>query len=358
MSVALAYNQNGEPFEVPESAVAWKVRHSPKGRRGAPEVMYGRDGTPLLISIDANIDALRKKVSEPGRYRLDPVDEDHRLIADATPAFIEVAPELVPPLSPGEGSHHSSTRTLESLLVEITHANIESTRTTSALGKSIVDGLSGIMHSVAGMVSNRGDARALPASLFMADIAPREDEEEEEEESDSEGVGAGAGIDLNAMVGQVVTSVVTAVMSGQVKIPTLGALLDWRRAGAPVREESPPAERSTVERASRADTPPSPVAPTSQSATRPSKEGEPAKTTAGAPALALAALSPLELGQLMAVQQALSADERTLAFAVIQELPAAELQVWAKELSRLPLDAAVTKVRETLLGKAAAGGAL
>src|SRR5215470_2294651 len=38
----LAYNVNGEPFEVPPTMAAWRVRKlKPKG---APEVVYGRAG--------------------------------------------------------------------------------------------------------------------------------------------------------------------------------------------------------------------------------------------------------------------------------------------------------------------------
>ena len=45
----LAYNVNGEPFEVPPTMAAWRVRKlKPKG---APEVVYGRNGrlVPLLM---------------------------------------------------------------------------------------------------------------------------------------------------------------------------------------------------------------------------------------------------------------------------------------------------------------------
>jgi len=42
----LAYNLSGEPFDVPLDATAWRVRKlKPKG---APEVVYGRDGLPLF----------------------------------------------------------------------------------------------------------------------------------------------------------------------------------------------------------------------------------------------------------------------------------------------------------------------
>src|SRR4051812_1801378 len=93
----LAFNLNGEPFEVPETAVAWRVRRLK--RKGAPEVIYGREGTPLVLPIEADIDDLRNEVRGEGRYRLDPVDDRHRMISDAPAAYVCIhvsEPTVVP----------------------------------------------------------------------------------------------------------------------------------------------------------------------------------------------------------------------------------------------------------------------
>lgn len=352
----LAYNIQGDPFEVPDAAVAWRVRRCPKRRKGAPEVIYGRDGTPLSIPIDATISVLRAEVQESGRYRLEPLDEDDRLIADATPAYVQVFTDTARP-GDQEAAERSSTRTLESLLVELTHANIESTRTTSALGKSIVEGFSGLINSVVGVVrvSGAGHGAATPA------LAAEGEQLNQEEIEDIEASPAGIvpGIDLNAVVGQVVTSVVTGVMSGQVKIPSLGSLLDWRRAAMPVGEPTTEARRTSEAPAPSPSASPKAAEPASGSAVRPPAESPPSPSAPNAAAQALSTLSPLEMGRLMAVQQALTPEERTLALALIQELGAADLQLWAKELSRLPLEAAVARVRETFReeGAATSGGA-
>jgi len=82
----LAYNLAGEPFEVPNMAGGWRVRKlKPKG---APEVVYGREGIPLILPIDADMDALRHEARTEGRYRLDPVDEHNRMIPNATAAYV------------------------------------------------------------------------------------------------------------------------------------------------------------------------------------------------------------------------------------------------------------------------------
>src|SRR5882757_5219743 len=99
----LAYNVNGEPFEVPPATTAWRVRKlKPKG---APEVVYGRDGLPLFLPMDADIEDLRHEARGEGRYRLDPVDEHNRLVPNAQASYVcvpvlERGPEVVAPVAP------------------------------------------------------------------------------------------------------------------------------------------------------------------------------------------------------------------------------------------------------------------
>ena len=45
----LAFNVNGEPFEAPANAAGWRVRRLKQ--KGAPEVVYGRDGLPLVLPL-------------------------------------------------------------------------------------------------------------------------------------------------------------------------------------------------------------------------------------------------------------------------------------------------------------------
>ena len=79
----LAFTSEGEPIDVPPSAVAWQVRRPQT--RGRPEVVHGMDGLPLFLPIDAGIEDLRRAVELDGRYQLVAVDEHHRKI-DGTPA--------------------------------------------------------------------------------------------------------------------------------------------------------------------------------------------------------------------------------------------------------------------------------
>jgi hypothetical protein len=85
----LAFNANGESFEVPATVTGWRVRRMKP--RGAPELVYGRDGRPLTIGIDADMDELRDAVAGVlGRYRLDPINDEGKCIDSVPPAYIQV----------------------------------------------------------------------------------------------------------------------------------------------------------------------------------------------------------------------------------------------------------------------------
>src|SRR6185369_6199633 len=117
----LAFNINGEPFEVPPTMAAWRVRKLK--RMGAPEVVFGRDGLPLFLPMDADIEDLRREaeagsiVEVAGRYRLDPVDDHSRLVPDAQASYVYVhpverAPEPVAPAAPAAMAQTDTTAQL------------------------------------------------------------------------------------------------------------------------------------------------------------------------------------------------------------------------------------------------------
>src|SRR5262245_20578544 len=101
----LAFNINGEPFDVPPTTAGMRVKKlKPKG---APEVVYGRDGLPLILPVDGDVEDLRREARDIGKFRLDPVDEHNRPLAGAQSAYvcvhpIERAPEPPPPPPPAQ----------------------------------------------------------------------------------------------------------------------------------------------------------------------------------------------------------------------------------------------------------------
>ena len=84
----LAFNANGENFEIPATVTGWRVRRMKP--RGAPELVYSRDGGPLVIGIEADIEELRDAVGVAGRYRLDPINDDGKCVENVPAAYVQV----------------------------------------------------------------------------------------------------------------------------------------------------------------------------------------------------------------------------------------------------------------------------
>lgn len=91
----LAFDEQGTPIELPSAAVGWRVRKL--RARGRPELVYSADGLPLILPIDASLIEFRSVVHEEGCYRLDPVDEQRRGVAEARSAYVRLALRPEPP---------------------------------------------------------------------------------------------------------------------------------------------------------------------------------------------------------------------------------------------------------------------
>ncbi len=82
----LANDIDGNPLDVPEAAVAWRVRR--RAGRGRPQSVFDpATGAQLEIELDATVDTLRP--FGPGGYRLDAIDEDGSVI-EGVVAYTEV----------------------------------------------------------------------------------------------------------------------------------------------------------------------------------------------------------------------------------------------------------------------------
>jgi len=72
----------GARFRVHPRTVGWRVVRA-TGKQGAQEKVYGANGTPLFLPLDATVEDLRREVSgEPGRYILSQVDGDFVEVID------------------------------------------------------------------------------------------------------------------------------------------------------------------------------------------------------------------------------------------------------------------------------------
>ena len=73
----LANDIDGNPLDVPDAAVAWRVRR--RAGRGRPQSVFDpATGAQLEIELDSTVDTLRP--FGPGGYRLDAIDEDGAVI--------------------------------------------------------------------------------------------------------------------------------------------------------------------------------------------------------------------------------------------------------------------------------------
>lgn len=82
----LAFTVNGDTFEVPNTVTGWRVRRLKP--RGAPELVYARDGRPLTLPVEADLDGLNEAVSTSGKYRLDPIGDDGKAVENVLAAYI------------------------------------------------------------------------------------------------------------------------------------------------------------------------------------------------------------------------------------------------------------------------------
>lgn len=294
----LAFNVNGEPFEVPAAAAGWRVRRLKA--KGAPEVVYGRDGLPLVLPIDADLDDLRAETGAAGRYRLDPVDESHKPITGASAGYVFV---------------HANARPAESQVMHATapsnDAVIEAMRMNAEMARSIIDRFPQMLEAAATLL-RAADGAGLPA---------REPRATDDEESDEGEQLAPAGFDLNALVAQVVPMLVMSLGKG--KMPDLASVLDWRKAQPEAKQLKP---------------------------ARPDGPGDVAPPAAQAASEALPPIDPQTMAHFIAIQSALKPDEAAMAREVASTLGPAELRAWFDELSKLSVPQAMQKIRVLVAG--------
>jgi hypothetical protein len=77
----LAYDSNGNPLDIPATAVAWRVRRG-GGRRGRPRNVFdGETGRQLEIPLGSTLDDLISTGCPADRYLLYPIDSEGRMLA-------------------------------------------------------------------------------------------------------------------------------------------------------------------------------------------------------------------------------------------------------------------------------------
>jgi hypothetical protein len=287
----LAYDAEGDRFEVPAHVTGWRVRRFRNvGARGAPEVVFGDDGRPLVLPVDAGIDEFRATVAGvPGRYRLDPVDTSGRSVEKVPVAYLQF----------GEATRSSSVPapmtvpTNDGMLAEVVRANAE-------MVKVIADRFGGVMEAAATLLK-AADGAGLPARS-PAELRNTGADLVEEDEEDGE---------HEPGLGDFLSQVMPLV---QMMLAKQSAKPSSPRNAAPSEADEPP--------------PPKPKS--------------------------AATVTPAMMAHFQTIQAQLTPDEADFARAVAAELSPQEIQQWLAELSAMSVDDAVATIRKHIAGKESA----
>jgi hypothetical protein len=302
----LAYSINGETFDLPATATGWRVRRMKP--RGAPEVVYSKDGSPLLIPIEASLEDLRNTVGTAGRYRLDAINDRGHTIEDLPAAYVVVSAREP---APANDFRNSSDGGAAFVMAEAMRLNTE-------LAKAVVERFPQMVEAAASLL-RAADGAGLPQRRPI-EVATEVEDDDVDDEGDDAAVPAG--LDLNALVAQVVPMLMSSLMSGKVKLPNLSGVLDWRKA-------TPDAEKPRL----------------SKKSAEPAPAEEPNSDETDLPPLDAATIA-----HFISIQSVLDPEEAALAREVAGDLPPAELRAWFDELSKLSVADAVKKIRALLKG--------
>ena len=308
----LAFNANGESFEIPATVTGWRVRRMKP--RGAPELVYGPDGRPLTVGIEVDIDELREAVGTAGKYRLDPINDDGKCVEGVPPAYVHVvkpernAESAIALVAPSSGDD----------------AIREAMRLNTELAKSVIDRFPEMMTAAAELL-RAADGAGLPSRKPR--FVETDDDDTDDEDEDDEPTAVPPSFDLNALVAQLVPVLVTSLMSGQMKLPGLAAMFDWRKAVPANEPKSESAHKAPSEKP-KAKPAPEPAAPSE-----------------------VPPLDPAAMAHVIAIQSALEPQEVAYVQAIAKEFSPAELHGWFDELSKLSVPDAVTRIRGLLAGK-------
>jgi hypothetical protein len=200
-----AYNLSGEPFDVPDAVAGWRVRKLKA--KSAPEVVYGLDGIPLVLPVDADMSDLRREVRAEGRYRLDAVDAQWRAVPGCPPGYVCVQPDE--PAAPPTPVNRPMP-----VLAAADLAVLEAMRINAELARAVIDRFPMILESAAVLLraaDNAGMTRRPPAALEDV-LSNGRDAEIEAQPIEPSSVGQ-LGI-LEHVVTVAVPAIVNAVLSG------------------------------------------------------------------------------------------------------------------------------------------------
>jgi hypothetical protein len=216
----LAFTEDGEHFQVPATVARWRVRRfANPGARGGAQLVYGHDGTPLFLDVDSDPEEFREAVGGvPGRYRLDGVDQQARVVDKVPAAYLMISGPAMAGASGGYGPP-PMTSSLEFAVVEMAKANCEAIR-------AITDKLGGVVDAVGGVL-RAADAAGLPRRLPLGPLLldNAESDDDDDEENDEGAARPSSQTKVSTMLGQVMQMVTMFASMRGADSPKLGAVM-------------------------------------------------------------------------------------------------------------------------------------
>lgn len=165
----LAFNLQGERFEPPTQIAFWRVRRLKPGGRGVPDVVFGNDGLPLLLPVEADVAELRRLVRDvPGRYRLDAVDVDQQAL-ESSAAYVQIEEPLE-----AAASREVVTEDRE-LLKAVISANTEIARLMAEKFASVMESAATLLRAADGAGMPQRDPIPIEAEIITPAREPDED---------------------------------------------------------------------------------------------------------------------------------------------------------------------------------------
>jgi type II secretory pathway component PulM len=176
----LAFDENGEHFQVPAAVARWRTRRfANPGKPGGAQVVYGPDSLPLFLDVDTTAEEFREAVGEqPGRYRLDGVDAQGRVVGGVPPAYLMInGPAGAASAGGGYSAPPPANSAAEYAMVELARANGDSLRAVADRFGGICDALANVVRAVDGA----GLPRRSPLGPLLVDHLDQGDDDDEGE---------------------------------------------------------------------------------------------------------------------------------------------------------------------------------
>lgn len=327
----LAFNVNGERFDLPTEASHWRVRRFKPSGRGTPDVVFSSDGLPLIIPIDTDIGEFRSLVgNQSGRYRLDAMDDDQKSVDDAQAAYLQLSGAAPASDAPRQVVHANSGDA--ELMREIVRTNAEMVRTIAEKFATIMDSAATLLRAADGAgMPNRDPRPMVPlelANTWRNAEQPRVVAEPEQHDDDGDDEPDG-----NARIATILQTVAEQTM------PLVRHAIQTKFMGL-----TP--EQSLALMGGVAATPPA-SAPTPVDDRSPTTEtNEPHEQRSDA-----AATPPPPVNfmlHLAAIDSKLSREDSRLIREIIKHMPPAALAQWKEQLVTLTPDEAAQLVRTEL----------